>query len=426
MLWAVLLLSTAMLVSVGEKSALAQQADDSPAQSAQKTRLLRVKWDDSPSLRIGRILRLDLRARLQRERGRSDAPMDPDDADAAPARRIGVEGDVAGWVGFQIEREIGDDEPWRDVFVTYQQFETVQVQYGKFKVPFGLDETTSAARLDFVHRSRLADELSPGRDRGVMLLGQLFSRTIRYELGSFRHDGANARRQASDRVYGGRTLAGRLAARPLRAVDSPLADVHLAIAFTRSELPLGFSALHGQTVLGAEFYEPRVWVRGRRQRLGLEARWRPGPFSVKAEYVRVTDERRELSVEVTDLPPALAVGWYVSGTWALTGERKSDGLEHPKRPVWRGGPGALELAARTEALSFGSVGAHGLPSTSLRADVVLGNRLRVTTLGVNWHPMRWITLQINVLREAIDRPDQGPLPQRRAFWSRVLRFQLAM
>lgn len=34
----------------------------------------------------------------------------------------------------------------------------------------------------------------------------------------------------------------------------------------------------------------------------------PGPFSVKSEYMRVTDERRGQSVGHTDLPPPLRVG----------------------------------------------------------------------------------------------------------------------
>lgn len=418
-----------LALAAGSTSARAREPDPQPQSgTGDEGRLVTVRWNGRPSLRIGRFARLDLRARFQIDRRRSDAPFDPGDSDPLQTtKRIGVDGEIARLFGFQIEREFGDDDdPWRDVYVNYQQLDSVQIQYGKFKLPFGLDENTSAVNLDFVGRSRLADQLSPSRDRGAMVHGQVLDRTLRYEIGVFEHDGVNARRRESDRVHGARTLAGRVAARPFRRTDSSLNDLHFAIAFTRTDLPEGFSALHGKTALGAEFYEPAVWVRGRRLRLGLEARWRPGPFSLKAEYVRLTDERREESVEVTDLPPALAVGWYLSGTWALTGERKAAGLEEPRRPITRGGLGAIELAARAEALSFGSVGSHGLLSTSPRADVVLGNRLRVTTAGVNWHPMQWIKLQVNLIHESIARPDQGPLPERRSFWSRVVRLQFAM
>ena len=62
--------------------------------------------------------------------------------------------------------------------------------------------------------------------------------------------------------------------------------------------------------------------------------------------MRVTTERRGQSVEDTDLSPLLATGWYVSGTWAITGENKADGLNKPRRPFLRGGLGAFEVARR--------------------------------------------------------------------------------
>jgi phosphate-selective porin len=116
----------------------------------------------------------------------------------------------------------------------------------------------------------------------------------------------------------------------------------------------------------------------------------------------------------------------VSGTWALTGERKASGLDNPRRPVLRGGPGAIELACRIESLRFAS-GSGGTDfSESPRADDILGNRDRAVTLGVNWYLNRWFKLQLNGIHETISDPSQGPLPQRPGFWSRVLRFQLTI
>ena len=63
------------------------------------------------------------------------------------------------------------------------------------------------------------------------------------------------------------------------------------------------SGLRGRTELDEWFYRPEVLVNGRRQRLGFEARWRPGPFSVKSEFIRLTDERLGQSIEETDLSP---------------------------------------------------------------------------------------------------------------------------
>jgi phosphate-selective porin OprO/OprP len=169
-----------------------------------------------------------------------------------------------------------------------------------------------------------------------------------------------------------------------------------------------------------------VWVQGQRRRVGLEARWRPGPFSVKSEYIRVTTERLGQSVEDMDLSPVLATGWYVSGTWAITGEAKADGLDHPRHPILRGCYGAIELAMRVDGLAFGSTASNDLPSASPRADVIQGNSDRVSTFGVNWYPYRGIKVQLNVVRESIADPIQGPLPSQPVFWSRVVRFQFQL
>jgi phosphate-selective porin OprO/OprP len=167
-------------------------------------------------------------------------------------------------------------------------------------------------------------------------------------------------------------------------------------------------------------------VNGARRRLGAELRWRPGPFSVEAEYMRVDTERLGQSVDDGDLSPLVATGWYVSGTWALTGERKSRGLDEPRRPLFRGGFGALELALRTESLAFRSGTGDEPPSSSPRAEVIRGNQDRADTAGLNWYLNRWIKVQGNVVRERLSDPALGPLPARAAFWSRVLRLQLTL
>ncbi len=125
----------------------------------------------------------------------------------------------------------------------------------------------------------------------------------------------------------------------------------------------------------------------------------------------------------SDLSPLVAEGWYVSGTFALTGERKSDGLDTPRNPfrplLQRGGFGAIEVAARFESLTFGSAVKIGSPSTSARADNVMGNSDHALTLGMNWYLNRWVKIQANLIRERLRDPSMGPLPGRAGFWSRV-------
>jgi phosphate-selective porin OprO and OprP len=384
------------------------------------------QWSDHPSLFFGKNTHIDFRARLQMDVRDSDAPIGDASGFDVARRRVGVEGRIAGVLDFQIEGELGDDDPWRDVYVDYRQFPHAQLQAGKFKLPFSLDETTSSTNLDFVYRSRAATQLAPGRDHGAMVHGRLLRSMVRYELGLFDHDGKNARTNNADRVFGGTTVAGRVTVQPFRTHKNALRDLQLGVAFTGCEVPPGFASLRGRTALDASFFPSDVWVQGQRRRVGLEARWRPGPFSIKSEYIRVTTERLGQSVEDTDLSPLLATGWYVSGTWAVTGEAKADGLDNPRRPIFRGGYGAIELAGRIERLGFGSMATGELPSTSPRADVILGNSDRAATLGVNWHPYRGIKVQLNFVRESISDPAHGPLLSQPSFWSRVVRFQFTL
>lgn len=411
--------------------AQAQTSNPTPARHQEKVAetFPRVEWGDHPSVRFGRGTRIDFRARFQVDVRGSEAPFgDDDESDSVDfaRRRIGIEGEILDIIDYEVERELESEDAWRDVYANYKQFDFVQVQAGKFKLPFSLDENTSATNLDFVHRSRAADFLAPGRDIGVLVHGRVARRRLRYEAGVFRHDGDNAQRGDSEGVYAGRTFAGRVRVAPFRLSKGVGRELDLGISMTSGDVPEGQPALRARTAFDERFYRPDVYVRGARTRFGLEGQWRPGPFSVKAEVIRLKQERSGQSVDDTDLSPLVATGWYLSGTWALTGERKADGLDTPRRPLFRGGPGAVELAMRVESLRFESEVRGNDLSAGPRADEILGNSDRAVTFGVNWYPNRWFKLQLNGIRETIRDPLQGPLPEKPSFWSTVLRFQLTI
>jgi len=162
-------------------------------------------------------------------------------------------------------------------------------------------------------------------------------------------------------------------------------------------------------VLGDSVFFDRVDVNGRRKRLGLEAAWADGPAGVSGEYIRTSDERLGMGFTGTDLPNIDASAWYVTGTWVLTGERKHGRLE-PRGDFLRGGPGAIELAARFEALGFDATTfpttEFGFPNPSKLA----ANADHVATFGVNWYLNHWVRVQANVIHEAIDDPERSPAP----------------
>ncbi len=186
--------------------------------------------------------------------------------------------------------------------------------------------------------------------------------------------------------------------------------------------PIG---LQGRTVVTADTFFSPVYVDGRRRRWEGDVDWLAGPASVRAEYTFVTDSRLAQGIGGEDLPDARYRAWYVSGTMLVTGETKERPLR-PRADLFRGGVGAVELAARYERTWYDSAGGQSEPLRHPRAETIFPNGNRVLTIGVNWFLNRRVTLRLNGIREHVSDPARNPTPNGSAFWSRVLRFQLAL
>lgn len=426
-----LLLATLLVAAL--PSLLAAQAADPPAAPASAPAgdsqedsgedRVRLVFPGRPSLRFGSMLRADFRLRLQGDfHSLSSGAAVDDERFEMTRRRVGIQGTAFRHFEYEVEREFRRRNVWRDVFVNFSYFDDFQVQAGKFKIPFSQERLAGSTDLDFVYRANVVDSLSPARDVGVTLHGRFNQRAVGYDVGVFRNDGENAR---FDFNPGARTtFAARVAARPLRltSMSGAASEMELAVAVTTAEVPDGLNSLRGRSVFGQPFFDP-VYVKGQRVRLGVDADWRPGPFSVKAELIHVSDQRHNQGIFDEDLPPLVARGWYVSGTWTLTGEPKFDGID-PRRPLFRGGAGAIELAARYERLGFGSF-LEGEPDlANPRAANVLETNDHAWTFGLNWYVNRWVKLQVNAIRESIQ--DASSAPDRALFWTRVLRLQFVM
>jgi phosphate-selective porin OprO/OprP len=249
---------------------------------------------------------------------------------------------------------------------------------------------------------------------------------VGYEVGVFDGDGEDENAHGERHPGAERTVAARVTGRPLRRARLPAnaGELTLGVAVTSGNVPEGLNSLRARTAFRESFIDP-VYVQGRRLRLGVEADWQPGPFSAKAEFIRVTDARNDQGVMQEDLPALLLHGWYVSGTWAMTGESKYDGIV-PRRPLGRGGAGALELATRYERFGFGTSFAGDSDSTSPRGANLLETSDAAWTGGVNWYLNRWIKVQVNVTREWIEDVNRSPVQDRQLFWTRVVRLQFVL
>ena len=361
---------------------------------------------------LGGLGRIDFRLRLQTDFRSQDVPL-ADGTFFWALRRIGFGGQLKGGFDFEITREMDVPNPWRDVFLNFRRFPAASVQAGKFKMPFGLDQLTGATANDFIFRSRIGDQLSPGRDRGVMVHGRLASQRLGYQVGVFEHDGGNARSTDPTRAVAGATLAWRAVTQPwLLHKDSLFSTVQFGVNATNSDVDGGDLGLRGRTTARAVFFAPRLPIHGYQRRAGADIQWKPGPFSLQTEWIRAAMERSGVLAGGGDAEPIVASGWYVSGTWLLTGGKKAAGGDAPPHPAFTDGIGAIEIAGRVEALEF-ETGTADTP----------GNAVRVLTAGATWYVNRWVKTQFNIAHESLDDPLQGPLPSHAEFWTRVVRLQ---
>jgi len=393
-----------------------------------------VSFDGRPTVKFGNSVRLDVTGRLQGDALDRSTESGADNGFDLARRRIGVEGDVTRYVEFDIEREVGAGETWRDVFVNLRPVRAIQLRAGQFKMPFSLDELTSATNLDFVYRSRAAELLAPGRSQGLAVHGRLAGRRLGYDVGLFRRDGESARFGTNPGA--GQTSAARLTVRPFdthRARTSgssrhdqarrrrTFADLEFGINATSGDVPEGRYSLRGRLTAHHTFFAP-VFVNGRRLRVGGDLDWQPGPFGVRAEVLRVEDQRIDQGLRGDTLPPLQAEGWYVTGTWAVAGRRA---MKLAKASQIFAGFNGVELAARTEQLAFGSVALNEPALRNPRAAHLARIDEQAWTFGVNWTLNRWTKIQFNAIREQLHDTANGA-PVHVPAWTRVCRVQFAM
>ncbi len=399
-------------------------------------------WKQHPSLRFGSIFRLDFEAKFQEDRhqsypGATVLGLKPWELHR---NRIGIKGNLFKHIEYEIEHELTEKEltekgvllgltpksQWKDVNVNLTFFKNAQIQVGKFKVPFGLDQLTGVTHNDYVYRSLGANSLDPGRDIGGQIHGSFYKHGLTYAAGVFRHDGDNAR---STKIQGGdETFAGRVTATLLRPMNPALGGLEFGTAFATSALSddsFRPNGLRGRTVMTQDTFYDTVYVKGHRRRWEADVDWTGGPASARAEYTWVSDDRLGQGLGDQDLPDARARAWYVSGTWILTGEDKKRPVK-AAHPLFRGGVGAIEVAARYERLWFDSAGGTDLPFRNPRSETIYPSGDRVLTLGVNWTLNRFVKIQVNGIREHVEDPERSPVPKGAAFWSRVVRLQFVL
>ena len=158
----------------------------------------------------------------------------------------------------------------KDAYVGYDGISHHVIQWGQVKIPITEEGFRSSAKIDTIERSFIGRTFGDKRDIGLMALGTW--KYADYQLGVFNGEGPN-KTDTNDQ----KDLAGRLVLKP----------------FPDKESLKGFQ-------MGSSFYvRPANKTASEKKRLGAEAHYENGPFSLKAEFMKGQDA----AVPVN--------GWYI-------------------------------------------------------------------------------------------------------------------
>jgi phosphate-selective porin OprO/OprP len=280
-------------------------------------------------------------------------------------------GDFDANVGYDFQ-----SNAWQDVFLGATTG-IGHFRLGEFKTPVGMEDgATSASATTFLETSLAGQAVYEGRRLGLEWKYTGLSRWA-FQLAYFgRHDLNDA--------ASGATAAARAVFNPVNA-DNEV--IHLGLSVSREARDDRTARVRARPEVNLTTI--RLVDTGnlsgvdRIERTGLEAAWLHGPWLAQAEYLTLGAHRNIGARYRSD-------GYYVSGSWLLTGEarRYRNGAFGDPKPAshW----GALELALRYS-------------SVDLDDGIVRGGEQHDWTLGLNWYLPRGLKLQANYIRAWSDR-----------------------
>jgi phosphate-selective porin OprO/OprP len=280
----------------------------------------------------------------------------------------------------------------RDAFVAWHRWKEFSVRAGQFFEPLSQEDVTSTRFIDFVERS-VMNRLLPGREIGLAVYGSLLEDKLAYEVmvcngNALLNDQGRSVNDGNDE----KELAARFYVFPLEglrlgaAASFGEADDLPATGFDLVTTELAVMWLDGQT--GPVFD-------GTRRRYVINASYATGPFSVRGELFFREDELQDPNPE-----SALeSMGYYVYGTWLLTGEKKTpEARVTPAQAFLEGGGiGAVELAIRFAHVEVDNAEDAGLIPAAGNAQ-----KVDVVTVGVNWWPVKYVRVSVNFIHEMYD------------------------
>ena len=313
-----------------------------------------------------------------------DGTSDLDSGSEFRRARLEMQGTVWRAWDFKLQYDFTDTgaEGIRDAYIRYTGFKPylTGITVGQFKEPFSLEELTSSKYISFMERA-LPNAFAPARSRGFGAHATLADQLT--AAAGFFGEGVDTDEFDSD-VSEGYAGTGRLTFSPIHTATRV---VHLGGAGTWRTPDEGDmirfrqrpeSHVTDTRLVNTDFIDANDFTR-----YGAEAAVVYGPLSVQGEWIGAHVNRQMAG------PDVQFAGWYVFGSWFLTGESRpyefkegTFGNLKPKSVVGKGGYGAWEVLARYSELDLND---HDIE----------GGEEQDVTLGLNWYPTSNLRFLLN-------------------------------
>ncbi len=338
--------------------------------------------DSSSSIRLRGLVQLD--SRLYFGDNGSAA-----NAFALRRARLFFEGGLSRNVSYQLVPELAGGTATAattpsilDANFTFTLRKVLQLKFGKFKSPIGLEMLQSEQATSFNERS-LASNLVPNRDLGVLAGGDLFKGTASYTAGILNGmpDGGSSTNADFDNEKDG---VARIFATPFKN-DAGSAWQGLSFGISgnwgRAKSASGRTAGYrtdGQQTFFA--YSATTIADGQSWRVSPQLDYRHGSFGLMGEYVLST-----VNVRASATGPKAELqnhAWQLAAGYVLTGEDSSYSGITPavSANLANGTWGAFEVTARVANLKVDDAAFPLFASAATNA-----NEATAFGVGLNWY-----------------------------------------
>lgn len=299
--------------------------------------------------------------------------------------RLGVKGKIQNDFKYEIQgtyggggvdtEGLGEKNTILDIaFVDYEVNPALQFRFGKFKMPYSLEQLTSSNNIDFMERSmanQVEGEIVPSKETGAMVFGSPIS-GVTYGLAlSKGRDNKSAAVDSPDFV-------GRVTANVAELLGNKEFVTHLGLGYSTGEIAAMTPGSKATEARGATIFTSAgggVTAGSTRTRIGLEGAIAYGPLKIQGEtfdtnYAPVGTADKSIKV------------YYTEALYNLTGESHNYsnsagtfGWIKPKSAFTNnGGLGAWQVGVRYTKLD----------ATDFTASSTTTNKANALTFGINW------------------------------------------